>query len=875
MRCELATGWDSLNSRLNYPEGDGESMDRQINRVIRILATVAVISITAGALAQPRSAENAQGQIPVPKVDHKPESALLDQPVQRKLNVAEALGLSGKSTGQAEHVSFSGSFQCQENSRKGTLSLTAQIEPGWHVYSVTQQKGGPMASKIKVAESPDFKVLGPFQPDRSPHVKNIEIYKVPVEEHEGQVIWSAPIELAQGVKPESLTINLSYSGQVCSDVCIPLFNQKVEAKFAGYTAAPATPGEYRPDPGRAHVIFQGHLEPAAVAPGGKAKLVLTATPTDGWHVYAYSATDGDQVGANKPTLIVLSKLPGWTQSPVRASATPTSKASASGGTEKYHEEPVTWTIDLTAPADSKPGEMVVSGYLGYQTCKVGCLPPQAVQFRASLPVAANEQAGKIPLEFIELKKSAAASSPGARSADGAPQVSTIGAIKGYNDVAKLAAANPAPTGEIDLASLAAIVGFGLLGGLILNLMPCVLPVIGLKVLSFVQQGGESRARIFALNVWFVLGLMFVFLILASLAAFGSLIFSENLAWGQQFTFTWFKVTMVVVVFAFALSFLGVWEVPIPGFAQSGASEKLQHKEGAGGAFFKGIFTTLLATPCSGPFLGPVFAYTLAQPPLVIYIIFASVGLGMASPYLLIGAFPALVKWLPKPGAWMETFKQLMGFVLLGTVVYLFSTINSDWFIPTLALMMGVWLACWWIGRVPIYEDTSRQVWAWVGGCTAAALVGYASFAFLGPVKHLYEWQDYAPDRIATLQAEGQTVMVDFTADWCLTCQWNFKRAINTDRIKEVVEKNGIVPMLADWTDESEEIGQQLARLESKSIPLLAIYPGGKPGEVLILRDVISEAQLLEALQKAGPSRAATTSQLSPRPLESVTALAGE
>jgi len=138
-----------------------------------------------------------------------------------------------------------------------------------------------------------------------------------------------------------------------------------------------------------------------------------------------------------------------------------------------------------------------------------------------------------------------------------------------------------------------MIGFGLLGGLILNLMPCVLPVIGLKVLSFVQHGGHSRGTIFALNLWFALGLLSVFMVLATAAAFA------NLGWGQQFTYTWFKVAMVIVVFAFALSFLGVWEVPIPGFAQSSTSDKLQHKEGASGAFFKGIFTTLLATPAAG------------------------------------------------------------------------------------------------------------------------------------------------------------------------------------------------------------------------------------------------------------------------------------
>jgi suppressor for copper-sensitivity B len=321
--------------------------------------------------------------------------------------------------------------------------------------------------------------------------------------------------------------------------------------------------------------------------------------------------------------------------------------------------------------------------------------------------------------------------------------------------------------------------------------------------------------------------------------------------------------MVVVVFAFALSFLGVWEVPIPGFAQSNASSKLQHKEGPAGAFFKGIFTTLLATPCSGPFLGPVFGYTLSQPPLVTYLLFGSVGLGMASPYLVIGAFPSLVKWLPKPGAWMETFKQLMGFVLLFTVVYLFSTISPEYYIATLTLVVGVWLACWIIGRVPIYEGAGQQLREWSVGSLTAAAIGWGAFTFLGPEKHLYEWKPFTPEVVAKLQSEGKTVMVDFTADWCPTCQWNFKTVINTRAVKAIVEKNGIAPVLADWSDHNDTIKRKLAELNSNSIPVLAIYPANQPGEVIILRDAITKKQLLAALETAGPSAGQTTGATPP------------
>ena len=779
-------------------------------------AALVCFSGPAGAQDAPLGENNRKNAEPAPRLNLK------------DLGIGGFGGLAPGAGGEEEPVTFSASFELPKGSRRGTISLTAVTDPGWHVYSLTQKPGATMPSKITVPDSSQFKLLGPFQPNRDPEIKHYEYYKVPVEEHEGEITWTAPLELAEGVKPESLDIELIYNGQVCLEVCLPITNKKVPAKFAGYTAVPETPGEYRPKPSEAEVTIKGHVEPAAVVPGGKAKLVITAIPNENWHVYAYEPVDPKEV--SKPTLIVLPKLPGWTQSAVKASAEPTIKPAEGGApATAYYGEPVTWTVELTAPADSPVGEYVLTGHLGFQTCKdSGCLPPQGTQFRVSIPVAAKERAGTIPLEFKPAR---------------------------YSEVAKLAAANPPPSTDIDLAALLPVVGFGLLGGLILNLMPCVLPVIGLKVLSFAQQAGQSRVRIFALNAWFAAGLLLVFLILATAASFGSLVFGENLAWGQQFTYTWFKVAMIVVVFAFALSFLGVWEVPIPGFAQSGASSKLQQKEGASGAFFKGIFTTLLATPCSGPFLGPVFAYTLAQPPLVTYIIFASVGIGMAAPYLLIGAFPALIRALPKPGAWMETFKQLMGFLLLGTVVYLFATINADYFIATLALVIGVWFACWIIGRVPIYDDASKQVWAWCAGVAAAGAIGFASFTFLGPYKELLEWQPYSAASLAKLQSEGKTVMVDFTADWCLTCQANMKYAINTQRVKEVVEKNDIVPMVADWTDHNDAIRAKLTELNSNSIPLMAIYPANKPGEVILLPDLLSEGTVVEALEKAGPSKA--------------------
>ena len=263
---------------------------------------------------------------------------------------------------------------------------------------------------------------------------------------------------------------------------------------------------------------------------------------------------------------------------------------------------------------------------------------------------------------------------------------------------------------IDWPELAVNLALGLASGFILNFMPCVLPVIGLKAMSFVQQSHGDRRRAFLLNIVYSIGVISVFLLLALLSV------TLGLAWGEQFSYSWFKIGLILIVFAMALSFLGVWEIPIPGFVGSGQASHLASKEGPAGAFFKGVFATILATPCSGPLMGTLFSSTLDAPAPVKFALFFSMGLGMALPYLVIGAIPELASWIPKPGAWMETFKELMGFLLLATVVFLFYTLgDAKLFVPTLATVVGVWFACWMVGRVPLTAPAGSKLSAWVTG----------------------------------------------------------------------------------------------------------------------------------------------------------------
>jgi thiol:disulfide interchange protein len=565
-----------------------------------------------------------------------------------------------------------------------------------------------------------------------------------------------------------------------------------------------------------------------------ALLFVTATIQDGFHISAMDQKRAADGGGPQVTKIELAaNAPVKLLGSFRPLEAPKSHIDTKGwkGLElREHEGSITWV----APVELAPGvdaaTASIEGVFESQACKSYCVD-------VNLPFTAKAGPGT-PLSDALL---ASLTTPGA--AAGSPLV---------------AATTTATPGEGTAAAGGALwsyIAYGVLGGLILNLMPCVLPVLGLKLLSFAKQGGESRREIFTLNLAYVAGLMAVFMVLATLAALAKLgLSNQSFGWGELYTLTWFKVAMTALVFAMALAFLGVWEIPIPGFASSGKATELSTQEGPAGAFFMGIVTTLLATPCSGPFLYTVFGYTITQPAIVTYIIFGSVGIGMSLPYLLVGAFPSLVAWLPKPGAWMDTLKQLLGFVLLATVVYLFSTINSDYFIPTLALMVALWFGCWIVGRVPLWAEFVDKRRAWMQGIASAALLGGTAFYFLSPSEAALPWQPYSQEALAAARAEGKTVLVDFTADWCLTCKLNLSTAINREDVRQLVEKNGVVPMIADWTDKNPTIKQALAELNSVSIPLMAIYPADPNAEVIVLPDLLTQGKVIAALEKAGPSR---------------------
>jgi thiol:disulfide interchange protein len=728
-------------------------------------------------------------------------------------------------------------FHLQEGSVKGRLVVEATISPEWHTFSLTQPPGGSQPSKLTVKDAVDYRVTGPWVADRNPKIVTSAVFEhkgKPVEEEmfEDRVVWTAPIELTAGAQPDLVEISLAYSGQICHDTggCIPINLPNVVAKFAGYDQAASTGGGF--EAYRGELQLRGKLEPQTVVPGGTARLTITADLTDDWHIYELAQAPSTAEG-NMPTLIVVANSAGWKVGEWKASTQPHPPGGIS--TLPYHEKTVAWTVDLQVPASAQPGEVTLSGEMGFQICNdKSCLPPAAVKFTVNATVGSPEVAGTNSVQFTtgKYKEVVALTAEVAKTAAAAT-----------DETARPSAA-PLPLPLLILLSFA--------GGLLLNFMPCVLPVLGLKLISFAQQGGESRSRMLMLNLAYTAGLMVVFMVLAVLSI------TVALAWGEQMTYFSFRLGILIVTFALALSLFGVWEIPIPGFAASDSSSKLQKQEGYTGAFFKGLFTTILGISCSGPLLGFALGATITLPPVYTLLIFACIGLGMASPFLALPFVPGVRYLLPKPGDWMDTFKQVMGFVMMAAAIFFFSTIQNEYRIATASLLLGVGFACWWIGKVPMYEPLGKQLTAWIGGSAAAALIGFVAFQALGPSEQALEWQDFSVAKLKQLQQENRTVLVDFTADWCLNCQANLKVAIERPQVKQLVEENQIVAVKADWTNPNPELEATLASLGARQIPLLAVYPAGRPQDVIVLDGLLTENQVLAAIQKAGPSKAASS-----------------
>jgi thiol:disulfide interchange protein len=401
--------------------------------------------------------------------------------------------------------------------------------------------------------------------------------------------------------------------------------------------------------------------------------------------------------------------------------------------------------------------------------------------------------------------------------------------------------------------------FGFLGGIILNLMPCVLPVISLKIFGFIQHAGQSRQKIFRSGLAFAAGIFAWFvglaLLLIVLKAAG-----REVTWGGfQFTNPYFVLFLSVVVLVFALNLFGVFEISLPQPATRGLLSWTAN-EGEAGSFFQGVFATVLATPCTAPFLGTALGFAFTQSPAIILLMFVAIAAGMSAPYLLLCAQPAWLRFLPKPGPWMVHVKQFMGFLLLATLLFLLYVLGAqrglDGILWASCFLLIVSVICWMKGAffAPVASTRTRVIAA----LTMAVLLAASGVYFIGE-KFAFakvsnagsqlsgDWQAFTPERLQTELTQGHTVFVDFTAAWCLTCKFNEASVLESAAVREAFQRHGIIKLKADWTNGDPVITKLLQQFGRPGVPLYVLYPG-KSEEPIVFPELLTKSIILDKLE---------------------------
>ncbi len=403
-------------------------------------------------------------------------------------------------------------------------------------------------------------------------------------------------------------------------------------------------------------------------------------------------------------------------------------------------------------------------------------------------------------------------------------------------------------------NLFAILWAAFLGGLLLNLMPCVLPVIALKIFGFVQQAGESPKKVFHLGIAFVAGVFTFFLLLAALVS-GFQAAGHGLTWGFQFQDSRILAALIVLVLVFALSMFGVFEITLNSDTST-TMDKWARKEGYAGAFVHGLFTTLLGTSCTAPLLGPVLGFAFTQSAPVIFSVFGMIASGMSLPYFLLTWKPAWMRFLPKPGMWMERLKQFMGFVLLAVVLWLVGVFGDTHGSGGSTLLSGFLLVvalCAWI------YGTRRGPLSWVWilllliagwqGLLSTALKQTAPSSTTAAQQEGIAWENFSPQALENGLANGTPVFIDFTAKWCLNCKYNERFVLETEPVRTALRKHRVLPLKADWTHKDPEITALLQKFGRVGVPAYVLYPGSPHSEPKVLPEILTQTLVLEALDR--------------------------
>ncbi len=385
-------------------------------------------------------------------------------------------------------------------------------------------------------------------------------------------------------------------------------------------------------------------------------------------------------------------------------------------------------------------------------------------------------------------------------------------------------------------------GFALLGGLILNLMPCVFPVLAMKAMAVARMPGQLRGAIRVEALAYTAGVLVAFgalgLVLVGLRGAGA-----AAGWGFQFQSPVFVAGMAWVLFAVGLNLSGVYEVAVPG---TGAGQRLAGQGGPAGSFFTGLLAALVATPCTAPFMGAAIAAALAAPVMVTAAVFLAMGLGLAAPYLVLAFIPGLARLLPRPGAWMDTLRGALAFPMYAAAAWLFWVLaqqaGPDGVLAGAAGLVLLAFAAWSLGRAQRAGVRWGLALAGMAVAAALALLPGLTTAASGPVPVAEGTEPFTPARLATLRAEGRPVFVNMTASWCVTCLVNERLALSPAAVREAFRARGVVYLKGDWTRQDPGITAFLREHGRDGVPLYVLYAPGQEG--VVLGQVLTEGAVL-------------------------------
>ena len=528
-----------------------------------------------------------------------------------------------------------------------------------------------------------------------------------------------------------------------------------------------------------------------------------------WHTNSHLPTFDYLIGTN----LQVESPAGW---PAAEISYPTGELKTFAFADKpisVYEGEVAIMAHLEIPADTPAGSWPLEATLTYQACDDrSCLPPVDANVTVTLTIGTGGEASLDPVF-------AAASESGSTSV----KPST---------------------------SLPLILFLGVLGGLILNAMPCVLPVLSLKIFGLVKSAGHGRSHVVLGSLATSLGILLSFWALA-LAAVIAKSAGGAVGWGVQFQEPVFVAILAIIVLLFCLNLWGVFEIPLPHrlatFADSGP------REGLPGHLASGLFATLMATPCSAPFLGTAVGFALSQSTFTIFAVFTAIAAGMALPYLALAAAPGVANWLPKPGPWMQNLRVVMGFLLAAAAVWLFYVLAAQMsrerlaFIELALLFMAMFV--WMRHQSSRGKAVGAVALVGILATIATSLVlaaGAQTHKTTGDIEvnsGLVSWISFDRQEAESLVREGRLVFVDVTADWCFTCKVNEELVLETPEVAAVFESHEVIAMKADWTNRSDTIAKFLADHGRYGIPFYMLYrPGQEPhvfGELLTKEGLIS------------------------------------